>query len=771
MGVCLLIILIVADQYSFDSYNENKDRVYRIISNQKTQDGNITSWAPAPMNLGERLKQTSTAVEKVAVIRKFGINVNTGGESLQLSGFHANTDFLDVFNLKLAAGNAATSLTEPNTIVLTAETAKKLFKQENPIGKVLTLEDGEGKPIGNLTVTGVLEDKEQRSHLTYESLISFATLRAETETNERIHDWLNVYECWVYALLKPKQDVAPLQTLLNQIAQAECQKPDIFPHLTFEMEALRTINPATKNLGNQPRPALPAWIIYFLASLAVIIMLLACFNYANLSLARSLKRAKEVGIRKVAGAFRHQIVWQFLTESVILSLAALGGALLLLKFLIPAFYSLDADIQKIFNLEAQGFIYAWFVVFAITIGLLAGLSPALLLSRFRPVETLRKLANVKVFSSLNVRKGLIVMQFAISLIFIMTTITLSRQFRHTINADLGFNKDNIINVSLQNQSYSLYQQAISSYKDISAVSASSIIPATNNLSGTNVQKVGSSDSIYLAYISVDPNYIPNVSLKLLAGRNFTSVDSLNTEKFIILNEKATQELKLGTPQEAIGQFITLSHGNKNVEIIGVVKDFVIFNPNQPIQAVALRSFSDFFTYANVRVSGYETAETLKALEAAWKTLGTSRPFEYQFYDEALAQANLELVLGAQVVGFAGILAILIACMGLLGMVMYTTEARLKEVSIRKVLGADVASLVFLLSKSFLKLMLIAIAIGAPAAYFINNMWLQSYAYRIQIGFSILAVSILALVGLALLTIGSQVFKAALTNPVENLSNE
>ncbi|MFN7116365.1 MAG: ABC transporter permease, partial [Saprospiraceae bacterium] len=672
MGVCLLIILMIADQYSLDSYNNNKSNVYRITSLAKMQDGAMIHFAPAPFNLVERLQQESSAVDKVAVARRFSLPVNADGESLQLAGFHANPDFLAVFDKKLTAGNPITALTEPNTIVLTAKTAAKLFNQENPVGKVLAMEDSEGKVIGNLTVTGVLEDKAERSHLNYDALISFSSI--DKDTKDRISDWLNVYECWVYALLKPQADITLLKSTLNQIAKTECQKPDVFPQLTLETQALRSINPSDQQLANEPGPTMPSWVMYFFSGLALIIITLACFNYANLSLARSLKRAKEVGIRKVTGAFRHQIIGQFLTESVVMALLALGGALLLLKFLIPAFYSLDAETRQIFNLEAKGFIYIWFFIFAITIGLLAGLSPALLLSRFRPVQTLRKLANVKIFSQLNVRKGLIVTQFAVSLIFIITTVTMNRQFHHMMNVDLGFNKDNIIHVELQNQSYSIYQQAISQHKDVKSVSASSIIPATNGLSGVHARKSGSADSVYLAYVSVDPNYIPNMELKLLAGRNFESVDSADNERFVILNEKAIKDFKLGTPQEAIGQSITVE--DRNLEVIGVVNDFVIMSVNEPMRAIALRNYAEFYTYVNVRVSGYETQETLQALEAAWKSLGTRRPFRYQFYDEALANANLGMIITMKVVGFAGFLAILIACMGLLGMVMYTTETRL-----------------------------------------------------------------------------------------------
>jgi putative ABC transport system permease protein len=346
MAVCLLIILIINDQYNFDRYNKNKDRVYRIISHQKMQDGGITPFAPAPVNLADQLRQVPDMVENVAVLRRFAVAVNAGTESLQLTGFHANPDFLKVFDKKLTAGNAATALTEPNTIVLTAKIAEKLFQQENPIGKVLTIEDAEGKAVGNLTVTGVLQDKEERSHLNYESLISFTSLDAETK--DRLSNWLNVYECWVYVLAKPQSKSTSLQNVLHQIATTECQKPAVFPHLTFELEPLRKINPSTQRLANQPGPALPTWVLYFFSGLALIVIALACFNYANLSLARSLKRAKEVGIRKVTGAFRLQIVGQFLTESVLVALLALGGALVMLRFLIAAFYNLDAETRQIF---------------------------------------------------------------------------------------------------------------------------------------------------------------------------------------------------------------------------------------------------------------------------------------------------------------------------------------------------------------------------------------------------------------------------------------
>jgi len=771
MAVCLLIILMLNDQYSFDSYNEQKERVFRIITDQKTQGGHISSFATAPANLAAQLKIEATWAEKITIIRRAEIMVNTGAESVALSGFYTDTDFFDVFDKQLSAGNISAALSEPNTIVLSHETAEQLFGTKNPIGELLTLESKTGKALGQLTISGVLNKQVERSHLSYESLISFATLQSFTENEEYtdLDNWFNLNEFWIYTLLKPQYDLNAVQNSLDKIAQASCQRVGIFPHLSFNPQALRAINPAKISLANSPRPAIPIWIMYFFAGLATILLLLACFNYASLSLARSLQRAKEVGIRKVVGAFRRQIVGQFLAESIVISLLALVVAVGLLQLLLPGFNKLDAEVKDIFHFEFDTTIFVWFVVFAISTGLLAGLSPAIILSRFQPVATLRKLANLKVFSYITIRKGLIVLQFAVSLIFIITLVTLNRQFNYTMEADLGYETKNILNINLQNHPYQPFQQIISQYKDATAVSASSMVLATNTGSWLRA-KLGKKDSLDLPYIAVDEHFIPAVEIKLLAGRNFDDVDSSHTEKSIILNETAVKELRLGTPQDAIGQFLSLSTG-RSVEIIGVVNDFAYMELKGNILPVVLRNVANEFNFINIRLSGFETPAALKYFETAWKKIDTKNAFQYQFHDDALAYANSDLTILGKIIGVAGGIAIIIACMGLLGMVIYTTEARRKEVSIRKVLGAEVRSLVFLLSSSFLQLMLIAVLIGAPVAYLINNSWLQNYTYRINLGLGILSFSSLLLLGIAFVTIGSQVFRAATAKPITHLNTE
>jgi putative ABC transport system permease protein len=506
ISVCLLILLMIVDQFSYDAYNPNKDRIYRIITEQSWADNGKGKFAAAPAPLAQYLQVEYPGLDKVAFMRSLSYRALHNGKDMDLSGFYANPDFLDVFSRELEDGNPNNALNDPYSIVISEKVADMFFWNENPVGKVLSLEDYDGKKAGDFIVTGVLKERGNKSHLKYDLLVSMNTLTslAKRNNDQTLSNWQQVSNYYVYALLKENQPVANLQHVLDELSRKELSRKEAYPHTRFELQHLLNINLTDEMLANEPGPILKAQILYLFGGLALIVIISACFNYNSLCVARSLNRAKEVGVRKVAGASRSHIIWQFLIESVLMALIALVFGLTFLQFIKPAFYNLDPFVKTLFNLDENLLVYALFVVFTIVVGITAGLFPALVLSRFQPVHVLKKLTNLSMFSKFRLQRILLVIQFSLSLICIIFTIVAYRQFAHTMEADLGFNTANVLNVSLQGQSYDLYKQSVAQHKNISTVSAASYLPGQGINMGVEVKKPGMEKSIWLDYVAVDP---------------------------------------------------------------------------------------------------------------------------------------------------------------------------------------------------------------------------------------------------------------------------
>ncbi len=770
MSVSLLILLMVADQYTWDMDNPNKDRVYRINSKSNAGDDAVFATAPAP--LATQLKQEYAGLEKVTTISRFWANAHRGNGILPFSGFYASAEFPEVMQPVWEKGDPGTALKEPFSLVLSREMARKVYGKEDPLGKTLRVVNSGGDLLGNFKITGILGKTAHRSHLQYDVLVSFSTIASLEKSNQHsasLGDWQNLNNYYVYVLLKKNQTVTNLQPVLNRIIKRNIPERKAFSVGSFQAQALRAINPAQDAITNTPGPTLKFSILYLFAGLALIVMLSACANYTNLSVARALKRAREVGIRKVSGAVRSQIVLQFLLEAVVIALLSLGIAVGLLQILRPAFYSLDPFTRELFHLEGSPMVYGAFLVFAIFIGIISGWIPALYLSRFQPVQVLKNLAGVKLFSRMTLRKGLVVFQFILSLVFIITALVAWRQFNYVVNADLGYQTDDVVNVNLKGQSYERYRQTVASLKEVVSVSGSSLIPNSGNNYSVNLKKADRTDSLQADAMSVDPNFVSLMQMKLIAGRTFPQLDSAAGERYVMLNETAAARLKMGSPAEVVGQPVVLNQ--KPVEIIGVVKDFVYRSVQDKTGPVVLRNLAGEMQYANIRIKSRDINTATTALESVWKQVHPQFPFRYEFFNDTVSKTHIGFNIIMKVVGLAGFLAIVIACLGLLGMVMYSTEARIKEVSLRKILGAEVSQVVLLLSRGFLLLMALAILIAVPAAVFINSLWLQNYAYRIEVGAGIVLIGVGVLLLLGLITIGSQVVKAALTNPADTLRSE
>ena len=509
---------------------------------------------------------------------------------------------------------------------------------------------------------------------------------------------------------------------------------------------------------------------YFLSALALVIMISACLNYTNLSIARALTRAKEIGIRKVAGAYRKNLVFQFLSESVITALLALIMAIILLLIIAPAFKGLWVNKYLNFQLPSTPSVYVMFTGFALLIGIIAGLYPAFYLSKYQPIKALKNLNNVTP-GKLGIRKALGVSQFVISLFLITTSILIYNQFKHYLAFDYGFNTKNIVNIELQGADYRKVVNELQSVSGVTTISACDVIPAGGRSNGNEIRKSGSSDEYFSNdLLLTDEHFMDNLGLKILAGRNFVPDEPAQN---IVVNEAMVKQLGFKHPSEMVGEMVETKWGREQFKVIGVVKDFryrLLINQHE-IKPLMVRNEPEHFEYLNVKLSSTNLMGTMASLESTWKKIDPIHPLKYEFYDEQLQATHHAIFDIVSILGFISFLAIVIACLGLLGMATYTAERKTKEVGIRKILGAGDYSIALLLSKGFLRMLAVSVLIGAPFSYVINNLWLQEFPNRVEFGWGTVFLGTVVLLALGLITIGSQTIWASKSKPVDALKME
>ncbi len=782
MSVCLLIINMITEQKNYDSFHAKKDRIYRIMT--EGRGGNDFKTASCTYSLAQKLKQDFPGTEQSAtLVRNIGGDMLYKEKAVTGGGYFADGQLFKIFDFGLSKGNAATALESPFSLVIADDLAKQLFGNEEAIGKIVQFNDkgvSPGTPekgnhetaYGLFTITGVLKELPGKTHLPFKLLASLSTLpllKADKKINIDINDWNNVWDGYTYVLLDKNKTEQDLQAALDRIASKQYVKgsPTEYGFITRALTEITSANP----VGNETGLYLPAIMLLILSVLAMIVMLSACLNYTNLSVARSLTRTKEVGIRKVSGASRLQIFLQFITEAVVVSLFSLLLAIGLLVFLKNAFKGLWLNQFLQISLTQNVSLYLLFLGFSIVIGLIAGLLPSLYISKFNPVVMMRNFGGIKIFKRLTTRKVLLVTQFTVSIIFIVSTLVLYQQTNHVLHFDYGFDKKNVVDINLYNpENYQRFAQAVSQNKDVAGVSACSYMPATGIQYGTRAYKADNlKDSMQISFMDVDAKYFDVMGLQLLAGKTFPEIPDTAGESYVVVNETLVKDWHYASVNAAIGQRI-LMEGN-TVEIIGVVKDFQFRDVTQNVAPLTLRNRPKTFGVAAVKISGANTAATVAFLEKTWKQVNPNTKFEYEFLDEQMMFTHSMLSDIAKIVGALSLLAVLISCLGLLGMATYTAETRAKEISIRKIVGSSVAQIVVLLTKGFVKLLLIATVIALPAAYLLNNLWLQFFAHRVSVTVLVLLLSVLIMFALSLLTVFSQSWRAAFANPVKNLRRE
>lgn len=763
MTACFLIFLYVNFELSYDHFHSKGDRVYRLACDIKTPSdtirAGISSWA-----FGPALQKEFPEIEAFTRVSGESMLVNMGDKKYQEEGtMFADSTFFKVFDYKLVSGNPGTALKEPLSIVLTETTARKYFDKENPIGKVVKL----GNKLLPATITGVVKDFPANTLLQADMIVSMSTFR-ESFHRTLDEEWGN-FGAITFLLLKPGADRGALNrkfpAFLEKAVGEASRKSQMF--FTFSLEPLKDLYLYATH-DSLEKGSISN--VYVFSIIAIFILLIACINFINLTTARAAERAKEVGIRKVVGAQRSQLAWQFLGESLLLCLAGCLLAILLSAMLMPLFNQLAG--KTISNgIWHNPKSVLWLVLAAVVIGLLAGFYPAAVLSNFQPITVLKGR-----FSSgmrgVALRKGLVLAQFTISISLIIATIIVYRQMHFMRSHDLGFSQQQTLVVETsEDPAQVVFKKEIAMLPGILATSISASVPGGGNSGAySEVQnKQGDFQVANLDAYFVDFDYIPLFKMKMVAGRTFSKDFGTDSTHAMVVNEAAVKMLGFSKPEEALGK--RYRQWGSEGQIIGVVKNFHFRSLQEDIKPLTMRIDPEHYRIVSAKITGDDVSKIVKEVEEKWKALVPNRPFKYYFLDDFFdRQYRGQQRFGKLFLYFA-VLAILISCMGLLGLAAYSTLQRTREIGVRKVLGASVADIVNLLSVDFLKLVLIAFVIAVPVSWFFMLKWLQDFAYKATLSWWIFAAAGGIAIAITLLTISFQAIRAAIANPVRSLRSE
>ncbi|MBX2962642.1 MAG: ABC transporter permease [Cyclobacteriaceae bacterium] len=778
MSICMAIMMLVADQMMYDRFNPDRDRIYRLTTrrvdaNSRLEVGN--PYATANLPVRDELLNKYTGVEKaVRILRGFGnawMELEPGFDvNIPVSGYFADAELLDIFHYELEYGDSKTALLKPYSVVITKKAAQKLFKQDNPLGETFKVGD-----LGIYTVTGVIKDTGKKSHIAVDAFASISTvnsLHTEGKFGRDLDNWYNFTMGWVYVKLEKGKTPADIQVALDKIHEEHFTElpPDTSP-VKFSMQSLMSITPG-EMLNNPIGPFMPWAIIYFMSAIAGIVLITSCFNFTNLSIARSLGRAREIGVRKVTGAARWQIFVQFLSESVVVALFAIALGIGLLMVIKP--YMLELAFARVLHWDLEGnyFVYALFLFFAVSVGVIAGLFPAGVLSGFQPVKVLKNLGNSRLMSKMGLRKTLLVAQFTFSLIFIITVTVVYNQLQLFMNFDKGFDTSSKIIVRTGEADKQVVKNELKKFAGINSVSAASHIPSAGIVYGHGFKKsLADEDWTSMNYFSVDEDYLMNMNIELVAGRFFNEDTGTSNQHFIVINEEAVHTFQFSSNADALGQILINQTDSTEKKIIGIVKDYNHQMFAEKLGPMALMYNPKEFSMLQVSYTGdYEQAKD--KIQQAWASLFPDLQSDIRAFDEEMNELyNIVFGTLVKILGFVAFLAILISCLGLLGMATYTVETRKKEIAVRKVLGSSHGTLVMALSKGYFTILLIAIVLAVPSAYFLNMFWLQNFAFHVTVDFLTISLGVAILLVFGAITIGSQTIQAVFVNPVENLKSE
>lgn len=777
MSVGLLLIAFVLDLYSYDRFNESGDRIFRITSTM-TFNRERGKFATTSIKTGKLIRERVSGIEDVTILRNdFSGDAIVGNDIIPIKGFWAEPSLFNIFTFPMLEGDPHTALKEPYSIVLTETAAKKLFGNEYALGKSIKFD------TLDYQVTGVVKDIPFFSHINFEALVSLSTAEQLNINNNDFDKWTSMSLNYVYLLLQEDADLASIQSQLDGISKEENLAEE---DTKIQLELLPlydlVIGEEFHRAEGGPQaigPRMSPVMLWILGGLALVVIFSACFNYTNLSMARAMRRFKEVGLRKAVGAGKRQVWQQFLAEAILVSLVALVLSYFFFLLLRPLLIDMAPEMQRTVKLELTPMMVVAFIIFSVTVGVIAGLMPALFFSKVSAIDALRNVSSVKVFKHVTLRRALVTIQYTVTLIFITATAIGYFQYKDILAFDLGFKTENILNINMRDNKPDALLKELSEMPEITGLSKSIIVTSVGNAWGGFMKYKDPRDSALVLTNNVDENYLPLHDHKLIAGGNFTERPlSAEASGQLIVNQQLLKRFNIanGDPENAIGEEVTFSNArahNQKMTIIGVMKDFHYGKVDNIIQPNAFMFWTpENRALINARIQSDDVLATMSKIESAWKKIDPIHPFDAKFYSEQIEEAYSEFSSMIKIIGFLSVLAISIASMGLFGMVVFTTETRLKEISIRKVMGASFGSLIFLLSRGFLFLLSISAVIALPITYiFFENFVLTKFPYHTPVQLPELFMGLLSVLLIAFMMIGSQTMKAARSNPATVLKNE
>ena len=762
MAAAILILLWIQDELSYDGFHVNKNRIYEVW-NRVPMEGKIQTWNTVPEPLAGVLEKDLPETERTVRVKSDNKLLFTVGEKkIMKTGSIVDTGFLQMFTIPMSKGNPLNALNNMHSILLTEETAKTLFGDEDPMGKSVKLDNEE-----NFTVSGILKNPPDNTRFNFEFLLPWSSRAYEPEKDLGWNDNSTA----TYVLLKPNADLLSASAKIKHLKEkySDDGRTMKWEYFLYPLTKWRLYSNFTDGMENNSGRIT---FVKLFGIIAVFILLIACINFMNLSTARSEKRAKEVGIRKVAGAQRTSLISQFIGESIIITLIAAVIGIIIVEISLPAYNQLT--FKKLFIHFGSVSTWISLIGFVVFTGLLAGSYPAFFLSSFQPAKVLKgtfKKANALIAP----RKILVVLQFTFAITLIICTIIIKQQMDYARNREAGYDKDNLAYHFMTGEiskNYNLIKEELLSSGIAKSVTKTNS-PLTERWSngwGQNWEGKQPNDNTSFDRYLADEDLGKTAGLQFIQGRDFNLKQFPTDSTGLIVNESALKVMNFKKP---IGQ--TVSDLGIDWHIVGVIKDFILTSPYEPTRPILIcGAKSTFMSFQVVQVKlngGNPTAKNLAGMETIFKKYNPDYPFEYHFVDEAYAQKFDNEQLQERLAALFAGLTIFISCLGLFGLATCMAENRIKEIGVRKVLGASVAGITTLLTKDFVKLVIISFIIAAPVSYWSMHGWLQDYQYRVDIKWWVFAVACFLSVAIAIATVGYEAIRAAMSSPAKSLRTE
>jgi ABC-type antimicrobial peptide transport system permease subunit len=776
---CVLIALIVLHETSFDKTSNNNINIYRVVESSASSNGK--TYSPVTQY------PLSTAMRAAMPDEKLISQIHYQENSLVTFGnkkfkeeqiIFADSVFSKLFPLKVKQGGIERALAEPGFAILTETTARKFFGNADPVGKRLKMEN-----LVDVQVAAVVADAPSNTHLPYNMLVSISNLRPEFNGGLPLDEWGVSSQGFTYIGLQNKNEIRHIETQLNAIAKEHLNNEKQGEVTTLSLQPLPDIHFNQLYAAHNPAYTINYDYLYLLGAIGLFLILAACINYVNLSTALAIKKSKEVGVRKTLGATRKNLIKQFLSETFFLTGLVIVAAALSVRFFLPSlnnFLGRNIPLDWFHLNSALILMGLW-----LSISFLSGLYPALVLSGFNPVTALKSKAATPKASVNNLRRGLVIFQFLTAQILIIGALIVAKQMNFIQSRSLGFNKENVVDIALPEnkpEQLKLLHNKLAALPGIKSFSFSLGAPIANNQVSTsfNTKEKYATEKINVSVKAADKNYLKTYDLQLKAGRWFNDNDEKNIDNSIpdslkkyafVLNETAVKALGFSSAQDALGKYVTFGMNDISAPVIGVVKDYNTSSLHDAIKPVLMIEFPFFYYDAGIRLASGNPASTLSAVEKAWSSVYTEHLFESNFLDENIAKLYENDQRTQQLFNIFAIISIIINVLGLVGLLSFMIEQKTKEIGIRKVLGASIKDISLILSKDFLRLIIIAFFIAAPLAWLLMNKWLQDFAYRTPINWWIFAVAVLAALVTTCIAVGFQTIKAAMANPVNSLKTE